>query len=1185
MNENVRFVVLIAIVVAAVGGAWYFLNRSKAGDGPDVPQTVATATAPEEPEAEPVPPEERAVVRPASPFQVSGDRAKTDSAERGPRRAGIGTIKGTVTLEDGDVPVPNATLRIVQTSKPARDGGGEVKDGPQWETETATDGTFRIDRLPYGYFAVLANTGDLFGAGSANLTDDEPSDLANVTLRPAGSIAGTVLNAAGEPVAGARVFPEKTRDERRRMGGGTGLAAQVKTNGDGTFFIPHLWEGDWQLIVTADAYAVLASDYIPVGTMDAELVLSPGGSAAGEVVAAETGEPIVGIKVTANGEIPRAENETETDEGGRFEIAHLADSKYTVNIDDDTRLLSGKAPEFTIAGGDNVDGLRLIVAVGGSVSGRAYDVDTKKPLQGVKLSARPDGGATPRREAESDANGVFTIEGLGEGPHTIHRHWKVGYLHGEDREDKKVNVQIGKTTPDIDFPMKYGLFVRGRVVDEDGNPIDHASVQSQPVNYNGEGENTTSREDGTFEHRGYSPNQQIRITASKAGYAVAPIGPLDLGDTDLNGIEIVMGSGGSIAGVAVDAMGNPMKEASVTAQPIPGQGEVQTQSASLDADGKFKIQGLMAATYRLQIRPYRSYRQTSADAGTEVTVGEGEDVTGVQVVYEEGGGLTISGRVTNNAGEPLRNASINAHMDRGGGYGYANTDENGNYTISSLQQGVYRVFAYHNDYTREEQSAVEAGTANVNFVLTGRGAIEGRVLSAKNGQPVTRFQVGAFPGQIDLTKPSMYGNMTAFVDPQGNFKLTNVEAGVVYVGVTAEGFAPSQQPVSGVREGATVSGVVFKLDPGATIDGIVTDNNGTPVSGARIFFGNAPTNQWQIDRETVGTSDANGKFTITSVGPETTAVSAVHGDYAPGSAQVSIKPGGTAQVTIRLGGGGTVEGRVTVAGQPAANQHVWIQRMAPSGQPLTGQTDGNGMYSIKGVPEGDAMVTANIQQDGSNRSAVQQAVIAEDRVTVVNFDFGGGNSSVEGYITMDGQPLAQGHVQASVTGATGTTENFGSQVDGNGYYRLDGLTAGAVALRISYQATENNWQMRTVQVSALDGRVARHDIEVTAGATIAGTVSGAIQQGQMFVGVIQGKMEITTLDPNFWMANQQLVVGNAMVQPDGTFRVSGIDPGDYTVLVVGFAGDPSPDMSNARFATEYISVSGDGEVTVNLTLP
>ncbi len=1181
MNENLRFVALIVVVVAAVGGVWYFLNSGKTDDAVPEPQ-LTEAGEPEtvdEPEAE----GPREVVRPASPFQASGVRTRSDNSGRAQRRAGVGAIKGTVKLADNEVPLSGVEIRALMVAQPPN--REPVKDGPEWDAASTGDGSFEIRRMPYGDYAVLATTDGMLGTAFADVTDDEPIAYADIVMRPAGAIAGIVINESGEPIADARVYPEKTRDERHRMSGATGAATQARTEEDGTFTLPYLWEGEWQLSVEADGYAMLTSDYIPLGTTDAELVLTVGGSVAGEVVAAETGEPVEGLTITADGEQYRAENEAKSDAEGRFEIAHLADGKYTVTIDDDTRILSGKAPEFTMAGGEDVEGLRLIVATGGVILGKVFDADSGAPIEAVRFQARPDNRTTPTRDAESDANGLFKLEGLGEGPHTIRRRWKPGYLHGEDREDQKVNVQLGKTVEGIEFAVKRGLYVRGSVVDEEGNPVEGVQVHSEPINYSGEGESTITREDGTFEHRGYSPNQKIRISASGRGFSAPMVGPLDLGTSDLNGIEIVMTTGGSIAGVVVDKTGQPMTRASVTARPVSGAMDAPQQGSGLDRDGKFKIQGLVAGTYRLDVHPYDSYSRTSSDTGTEVTLAEGEKVTDVRIVYEEAGGLTIAGRVTNNSGEPLRNANVNAHMDRGGSYGYANTDENGNYTIKGLQEGTYRVFAHHGEYSREEQPSVQAGSTNVNFVLSGRGTIEGRVISASNGQPVTKFQIGAFPGQIDLSSPGMYGNLTAFVDPQGNFRLTNVEVGDNYVAVLAEGFAPTQQQVAGVREGATVSGVLFKMEPGATIEGLVIDKSGQPVSGARIYLGNAPSDQWRIDREMVATSDGNGNFAITSLAPDVSMVSAVHGDYAPGSAPVTVTPGGMAQVTIKLGGGGTIEGRVTIAGQPAANQSVHVQRSGEGGRPASAQTDGNGLYSIKGVAEGEVIVMANVRQGNSSRNSHQQAIVAEDQVTIVDFDFPGGNATVEGYVMMNGQPVTQGHVSASVTGASGTVESFNGQVDGNGFYRLEGMVAGDVTLRVSYQAGENDWQTRMAQVNALDGRVTRHDFEVTAGATITGTIAGGNPDGRIFVVIIQGNMQITTIDQSFWMANQHLIAGNAMVQPDGTFRAGGVEPGDYTIVAIGMTGEPSPDMSNARVASQFIRISGEGEVPVNLTLP
>lgn len=1186
MKENVRFAVLIVVVVALVGGAWFILNGRKA-DAPGIPETSSAPAPAQETPATTAAPEETDIARPTNAFQVSGGRVAADSAASKSRPSGKCSVKGTVTENEGKTPLPGARIRIVLTS--AKPGEDPVPGGPEWTAEADSAGKFRVRGLPISNYAVIATTDDSLGIGGATLTDDEPDATVDIDLRPAGFIAGRIVNESGEPVAGAEIFPDETREDTSRMGRTSATALSSVSGDDGSFLLAYLWAGDWKLTVKAEGYAVLVSPFLSIGSEEVELVLTKGAGATGEVVAAENGEPIANIKVAISGESFRAKQTVVANDTGQFSFSALADGKYTLTLDDPTHVLTGKAPEFSIAGAQDVEGLRLVAAVGGVVTGQAFDVDSGNPLEGVRIRGRSDSDRQTR-EATTDANGLYKLEGLGAGPYTIGRAWFEGYLHGERREDRKVSIVLGKTITGIDFPMKLGLRVKGRVVDAQGKPIDNASVSSRSQMNGDEGESTNTKEDGTFEHRGYSPNQKITVTAQKAGYSAAPVGPLDLGTTDLEGVEIVMGSGGSIAGVVVDKTGAPMKETTVIATPV-GNPNAQPTGAGTDSGGRFKVQGLMAGDYSLSVRPMRSYSDANKPL-TQVKVAEGQEVTGVQLVYEGAGGLTISGYVTDAAGKPVKNASINAHTRTGrGGYGNAMSRDDGAYEIAGLQEGTYTVFAHHQDYSHKELEA-EAGSTNINFMLQGRGVVEGRVIDNRTGQPIASFQLGAFPGRVSLQEPYGFGNLTAYYDPDGNFKLEDVEAGIAYLMVRAEGYAPAQQEVSGVSEGTTVSGVLFRLDPGATLEGLVTDQSGQPVANARIFLGQAPGeyDQRRIEQGSVGMSDAAGRFQVTSLSTKIALVSATHPDFGPGSAQVALTPGNVTQVTIKLGGGGTVTGTVRVAGAPAAGQFVGVHSPTGGGQPRQAQTDANGVYTINGIPEGQVYVSASINpagpgQPGGSRHSSQTAEVADGQTTVVDFDFAGGTAVIEGHVTMNGQPLTQGQVGAVVPASAGG-ESFSSQIDPTGFYRIEGLPAGAVTMHVSFQAAENDWQTRMVQVTTTDGQVTRKDVEIMAGATVTGSVGGISPEEHSSVVLLRGQVEITTFDREFWMANQNLVVGGGQVRPDGTFSFGGIEPGSYTLCAFAMVRNPGQpeDLSNMRIASQPVEVSGEGIVTVNLTL-
>ena len=66
-------------------------------------------------------------------------------------------------------------------------------------------------------------------------------------------------------------------------------------------------------------------------------------------------------------------------------------------------------------------------------------------------------------------------------------------------------------------------------------------------------------------------------------------------------------------------------------------------------------------------------------------------------------------------------------------------------------------------------------------------------------------------------------------------------------------------------------------------------------------------------------------------------------------------------------------------------------------------------------------------------------------------------------------------------------------------------------------------------------------------------------------------------------------VGEPKVDPDGSFRMDGLEPGVYTVLAV--AVDPNAGwtseqdmLANARFNTAVVEIAEEEEVSVDLSL-
>ena len=236
---------------------------------------------------------------------------------------------------------------------------------------------------------------------------------------------------------------------------------------------------------------------------------------------------------------------------------------------------------------------------------------------------------------------------------------------------------------------------------------------------------------------------------------------------------------------------------------------------------------------------------------------------------------------------------------------------------------------------------------------------------------------GAMVGVFDLYTPLCYGWVPSNAD--GSYTFGSLATGDYAVRVEAEGYSVewydgvleklNATPVSVVAPDDT-PGINFTLEPGGGILGYVYQSDGlTPVEGAQIDvfgFGSSPA-QW-FSLETTWTF-ADGSYETGGLPSGQYAVRVAAEGYATewydntffyGKATpiyISV-PGDIAGIDFSLEPGGTISGTITddVTGLPVSEVSVLAipQTQSPGG--WLALSDGNGNYTIPGVPYGSYLV-------------------------------------------------------------------------------------------------------------------------------------------------------------------------------------------------------------------------------------
>ena len=473
-------------------------------------------------------------------------------------------------------------------------------------------------------------------------------------------------------------------------------------------------------------------------------------SLGGSVVNAQTGEPVrkaeVWVSWLANvGSDNREPLTATTDASGHFSITGLEPGQYYLRAEANRFVPQGygeRRPgafgkQITLRSGQNMDGLTFRLQPSGAITGTVCDEDGD-PVQGAEVHAvgidRSSGFQSGGQERTNDL-GEYRLYGLMPGRYLVQVSPPGGRGRSVDTQQAyvplfypgvasfedamPVSVQPGNEAQGIDFDLKpvHAVRLRGRVVNLP--PAQQATttyVMLLPRNIDARTRKGAMRfmsaiqkgssvrdPQGDFEIEGVPPGSYWLYGGfQERDQRYQGRLPIEVGDSDLQGIELAVSAGMTITGhVRVEPAQNfDFSKLGISLSPV--DSFMGGAGAQVRRDGTFVFQDVASGNYRLNVSgfPEQYYLKSARLGGADVLE------SGLSVDSGGAGALDI---VLSSSGGSISGAVLKDHQpaqatvflvpdaprrDRQDLYSSKQTKPDGTFTMLGLPPGDFKLFAF-----------------------------------------------------------------------------------------------------------------------------------------------------------------------------------------------------------------------------------------------------------------------------------------------------------------------------------------------------------------------------------------------------------------------------------------------------------------------------------------------------------
>lgn len=576
-------------------------------------------------------------------------------------------------------------------------------------------------------------------------------------------LEGQVLGVEGKGIAGAEVWLSSVPPR------------STQSKEDGTFAFDKLVGRTYEISATASELVGSLAYKLTADSDPAVIKLLPG-AAIDVVVTDENNKPISNAAVSLSELNAR---KTSTDKDGKATLRAVPAGWVSVEASAEGFAPNGRYASVAVS--KEPTQIAIALKKGVMVSGRVVD-EAGKPIKDARITPRAPrawGGYSSWQNVVSDDKGQWKVPALSAGTYTFAAN------DGDHAPAESKPWTIGtRPTENVDIVMKTGGVMRGTVVSLDSKFVPYATVRIAKTEagnqeFFGALRQTVADDKGVFFLKGLPREKlQIRAESDAAASKLVAVDLVAVGQ--VSDIKVLLDVTGTIAGIVVDELGQPVAEAAVNATvDFMGGGDISAaalsgfSTATTDGGGGFTIRGLPDGKYKVWAQRPGSGGEEWGQNGVQAKTGD----KSVRVVLAAPGSIT--GKIIIEGGKAPKFAMVSE------GWSPAVPTRDGTFELKNINPGKHDISLRGSEFAQfiKHDVTVEPGkVTDVGTITVPRGRkIMGKVVDGK-GRPVEGARVKLAlmlidSGSDDASAQAMEeqsGVRSAQTDANGEFLIIGV---------------------------------------------------------------------------------------------------------------------------------------------------------------------------------------------------------------------------------------------------------------------------------------------------------------------------------------------------------------------------------------------------------------------------